>query len=463
MNVLLALMLASVDPWSGLERHPAVVNSVTVEESPCRISLRGEWQFTARPGLKASTRAWLDPEEWKRTGVRTIRVPGCWEAQGVGDAGMSRPWAVDWDCAVVPMNHVFNGRGWYLKKTLVPDCWKDRRVWLKIGGVKSMGWFWVNERQVALVNNYCGTYKYDVTDLVTPGSNATVVVQACNTVPSRKGLFSAMHRWGGLYRDVEFEATPQTFIDDAWVRGLFDEKAAEVHVEIGRARPEAASCQVRVTIDGKVVEQQIPQSHNPTICVPLTSFRPWSPEHPNLYTARVDLVENGQVIQTRHERFGVRKFEVRGKAFYLNGKPFYVRGFGDDHVYPITGITPPDRDLHRAHLAKARAAGFNFVRLHTHTELPEYYEAADELGIMIQPELPYYSDMPTEGFEFDPQRDVTELWRHFRRHPSFAVYSMGNEGSFGKVETLRIWELEVISLQTETWVVKPALSGYEQR
>ncbi|MBR4171626.1 MAG: hypothetical protein IKR48_08255, partial [Kiritimatiellae bacterium] len=72
------------------------------------------------------------------------------------------------------------------------------------------------------------------------------------------------------------------------------------------------------------------------------------------------------------------------------------------------------------------------------TELPEYYEAADELGIMIQPELPYYSDSPTEGFAFDPKRDVTELYRNFRRHPSFAVYSMGNEGSFGKVLDARL-------------------------
>ena len=259
-------------------------------------------------------------------------------------------------------------------------------------------------------------------------------------MPSRKGLFSAMHRWGGIYRDVEFEATPQTFIDDAWVRGLFDEKAAEVHVKVVRHPLKSSLPAVRVTLlggPGQCVETTAFGGET-VVRLPLPNFRPWSPEHPNLYTARVDLVENGQVIQTRLERFGVRKLEVRGKEFYLNGKPFYVRGFGDDHVYPITGITPPDRDLHRAHLAKARAAGFNFVRLHTHTELPEYYEAADELGIMIEPELPYYSDSPTEGFAFDPKRDVTELWRHFRRHPSFAVYSMGNEGSFGPTLDARL-------------------------
>ena len=434
--------------WGGRTAHPAVVNPVMGYEEGSVVSLRGEWEFTPFAGNLERNGIWkpfYKEKIW--SGTRPIQMPACWEAQGVGTPGMGDSWDQKRDHNAKPIRHKHVGSGWYRKTVKIPAAWKGKRVWLKIGGVKSMGWFWVNDRQVALVNNYCGTYKYDVTDLVTPGEDAKVVVQAKNDVPSRKGLFSAMHRWGGLYRDMEFEATPQTFIDDAWVRGLFDEKAAEVHVEIGgTACPQAAErrveddapYQLRVTIDGRVVEQTLKLTNSQTLKLPLVDFRPWSPEHPNLYTARVDLVANGQVIHTRRERFGVRKFEVRGKEFYLNGKPFYVRGFGDDHVYPMTGLTPPDRDLHRAHLAKARAAGFNFVRLHTHTELPEYYEAADELGIMVQPELPYYSDMPTEGFEFDPRRDVTELYRHFRRHPSFAVYSMGNEGSFGPTLDARL-------------------------
>ena len=455
MNKLLASLLAasagawaSAQPvaegcltWGGREAHPAVVNPVMGYEEGDVVSLRGEWEFTSFAGNLGRNGIWkpfYKEKTWP--GVRPIQVPACWEAQGVGDPGIGDSWDQKGDHNAKPIRHKHMGSGWYRKTVAIPAAWKGKRVWLKVGGVKSVGWFWVNDRQVALVDNYCGTYKYDVTDLVTPGSDATVVALVKNDVPSRKGLFSAMHRWGGIYRDVEFEATPQTFIDDAWVRGLFDEKSAEVHVAVAYPatveKQQADNNKIRLTVEGIVVERPItlnPQSSilNLQYSIPIPSFRLWSPEHPNLYTARVDLVQNGQVVHTRLERFGVRKLEVRGKEFYLNGKPFYVRGFGDDHVYPITGITPPDRDLHRAHLAKARAAGFNYVRLHTHCELPEYFEAADELGIMIQPELPYYNDVTTEAFAFDPKRDVTELYEHFRRHPSFAVYSMGNEGSFG--------------------------------
>ena len=415
--------------WGGRERHPAVVNPATADDSGNVLSLRGAWECTTtcrNQPVRNGLWGFFPGEEWED--VRQIEVPSCWEAQGVGEPGCGECWDATWDENSKPIRHKYMGSVWYRKRVKIPSRWNGGRIWIKLGGVKSTGWVWVNERQVAIIDDFCGTFKYEITDLVAPGEEARVVIQVDNRRPSRKGLMSAMHKWGGIYRDVELEMTSRTFIDDAWVRGLLDEKSAEVHVTVGGVD---GPCQIRVSIDNQTVSRPISQSHNLTIAVPLAELRPWSPEHPNLYTAKVELVHNDRVLHSRLERFGVRKLEVVGKEFRLNGKPVFLRGFGDDHVYPITGITPADRSVHRAHLAKARAAGFNFVRLHTHCEVPEYFEAADEAGVLIQAELPYYSDVTTESFSFDPKRDVTELYEHYRRHPSFAVYSMGNEGSFG--------------------------------
>ena len=443
--------------WGGRDEHPAVVNPVLGEDASAVISLRGEWEFSngarnvpVRNGIWEHyyVRTWKDS--------RKISVPAVWEAQGVGEPGDGECWDPVWDNNAKPIRHKYMGEGWYRKSVKIPAAWAGKRIWIKLGGVKSVGWVWVNGRQVALVDNYCATVKYEITDLVKPGEEATVVIDVDNRKPSRKGLMSAMHRWGGIYRDVELEATPQCFIDDAWVRGDFDRREAEVKVKVeGVGVERKVSLSLRATVEDETSAVDLCSSPSPspspspssspspshsdfTLKIPIRDFRPWSPEHPNLYVAKIDLIENGEVVQVRRERFGVRKIEVVGKEFRLNGKPFAVRGFGDDHVYPLTGVTPADREVHRAHLAKARKAGFNYVRLHTHCEVPEYFEAADELGIMIQPELPYYSDVPTEGFAFDPKRDVTELWRNYRRHPSFAVYSMGNEGSFGDVLDRRL-------------------------
>ena len=420
--------------WGGREEHPAVVNPVvSADVGGSVMSLRGEWEFLAQPMAKPihyggpwGPKLYRAGQEWP--GARKIEVPGCWEAQGVGEQGMSESWDPKWDNSEKPIRSKYMGDGWYRRKVAIPASWEGRRIWLKVGGVKSRGWFWVNDGEVALVDNFCGTCKYEITDLVKPGEEALVVAQVNNALPSRRGCVSGMHKWGGFYRDVEIEATPQTFVDDAWVRGLFDERAAEAHVAVSGGME---GLSVRFTVDGKSVEAAAGCGET-VLKLPLAEFRPWSPEHPNLYTGVVELVEGGKTVHSRMERFGVRKFEVCGKEFRLNGRPFYVRGFGDDAVYPVSGISPADRDVHRRHLGKAKAAGFNFVRLHTHCELPEYFDAADEMGIMIQPELPYYSDVTAEGFRFDPAGDAEELWRNYRRHPSFAVYSMGNEGSFGK-------------------------------
>ena len=440
--------LHGVDTWAGIRPLPAVVNPVGREASCNVISLRGEWDFVAQPkpnwrryrhtkvpfakvdeNTPVHRRSSLDTP-W--SAARKIMVPGAWEAQGVGEPGVSIPWDPLWDCGPKKLNHVYMGEGWYRRNFVLPQEWRGKKVWLKIGGVRSQGWFWVNKNPVAWVDNYCGTYKYDITEFVEPGETNRIVVCVNNALPSRKGLMSNVHRWGGIYRDIELEATLETRIDDAWVRGDFDGRKAEVNVNVGGGSREKRFV-LRATIEGekKEVALDAASSHF-TIEIPLKDFRPWSPERPNLYWAEIALLDgSGKIVQTRRERFGVRKIEVRGDSFYLNGKPYFLRGFGDDSVYPITGLPPADRETHIAHLEKARAAGFNFVRLHTHCEVPEYFEAADEVGIMIQAELPYYSDVPTEAFTFDPLRDLRELNAHYRRYPSFAVYCGGNEGRLG--------------------------------
>ena len=77
--------------WGGREERPAVVNPVLQDKSGNVVSLRGEWEFSANP-MKAPWRngGWQQPwrkEKWPDS--RRIMVPGCWEAQGVGEPGQS--------------------------------------------------------------------------------------------------------------------------------------------------------------------------------------------------------------------------------------------------------------------------------------------------------------------------------------------------------------------------------------
>jgi len=456
--------LSGVESWGYRKALPAVVNQVTRSPLQETLSLRGEWEFVTQGVAPSRHPGWRSFYAKPWPGARKIQVPGCWEGQGVGEPGPSVTWDCKWDHGPRELRNVYMGEAWYRKTVTIPPAWEGKRIWLKVGGLRSQGWFWVNEKPVAWVDNYCGTYKYDITDLVQTGTQAVVVAAVNNAVPSRKGQMVSSHLFGGLYRDVELEATPDTRIDDAWVRGDFDKQTAEVHATVAYATAARTLknpvLRVKVTavdrdVSRKDAKTQSVEANNPSpvifaegkceaevvVRVPLNPFMPWSPEHPNLYVAEITLCDGDRPAHGWIERFGVRKIEVRGERFFLNNKPFFVRGFGDDFVYPLTMVSPASKAEHLKHLMLARAAGFNYVRLHTHCELPEYFEAADEAGVMIQPELPYYGDYPTEAFTFDPIRDLTELYQHYRRYVSFTTYCTGNEGLLGKPLDKEIYQL----------------------
>ena len=438
--------LTGAEGWAGIMAHPAVLNPSCGYPVGTVLNLGGEWEFKGFSGDVTANRkpgrSFYSRSDWGCNGnkpgelpLRPIRVPGCWEAQGVGVSGVSEPWIMS-DNQRMPLRHKFMGEGWYRRWVDIPAAWKNCRIWLKLGGLRGEAHVWVNDSRVALINDYCATRKFEVTHFVTPGQTAKVVIELDNRAATSSGCLVGRNRWGGILRSPELEATPQWLIDDVWARGDFDRREAEIRVWTARPEGKAddgAERKLKVSIEGSGEEQLLSDvSDGQVFRVPLVAFRPWSPKCPNLYTARVDLVEGGTVVQTRFERFGVRKLETAGSDLRLNGELFFVRGFGDDAVYPISGSTVGDRDFHRAHLAKARAAGFNQVRLHSHCEMPEYFDAADELGILVQPELPYYNDCCTEYGVYDPLRHLRELHENYRNHPALAIYGMGNEGSHGK-------------------------------
>ena len=457
------------DVWAGIARHPAVVNPPVRAEGTKSISLAGEWELVKRPHGAVAGRSLQEIQYGIRWGgqrnkwyassgtdtVHRVTVPGCWEASGVGEPGKGVPHLCT-DSIEQELRHFYAGACWYRKDVAIPADWEGSRLWLKVGGIRSRGWCYVNGHAVALVDAGVGAWKWEITDFVKPGETALVMVCADNAVAARGGIASGKNRWGGIVRDVEIEATPAVFIDDAWVRGDFDRREAVAHITVGRAASQGrAACpqaaerrvednapyQIRVAVEDKTMTVELPRDHSfnsqlstlhVQLAVPLRNFRAWSPAHPNLYTARVDLVAaDGKVFHSRLERFGVRKLEVRGKDFYLNDKPFYIRGCGDNSVYPATGVSPADRAFHLAHLKMLKAAGFNYVRMHTHYEQPEYFDAADEAGVLLAPELAYYADEPNDHFDYDPLRDAYDAFVALRRNVSYAVRGVGNEGTLG--------------------------------
>ena len=138
-----------VDTWGGRKALPALVNPVVRSPLQDVLSLRGEWEFVTQGVAPSRHPGWRAFYAKPWPGARTIQVPGCWEAQGVGAPGMGDSWDCKWDHCAKPLRAAYQGEAWYRRKIEIPAAWQGKRVWLKVGGVRSQGWFWMNGKPVA--------------------------------------------------------------------------------------------------------------------------------------------------------------------------------------------------------------------------------------------------------------------------------------------------------------------------
>jgi hypothetical protein len=161
--------------------------------------------------------------------------------------------------------------------------------------------------------------------------------------------------------------------------------------------------------------------------IPVPDARLWSPEDPYQYVAKVSLLCGTRECDRFEQRFGMRELTTQGNVLLLNGKPLYLRGFGDDNIEVLTGVPPASKDVYRKRLQLAKSFGFNAVRFHSMTPMREFFEAADEVGIFVMAELPVaYTQyfLPHKAFL---KNELKEILLAHRNHPAFLSLALGNE------------------------------------
>ena len=135
-------------------------------------------------------------------------------------------------------------------------------------------------------------------------------------------------------------------------------------------------------------------------------------------------------MESRTVRFGVRDFSAEEGHLALNGRRIFLRGETNCAVFPETGYCPMDPASWKRILERYRAYGVNFVRFHSHCPPEAAFEAADEAGMLLQPELSHWD--PAHAFATAEAREYygTEAKRildHLANHPSFVMMTLGNE------------------------------------
>lgn len=138
-----------------------------------------------------------------------------------------------------------------------------------------------------------------------------------------------------------------------------------------------------------------------------------------------DIVDECQI------RFGIRSFGDNGSGrLALNGRTIFLRGEANCAEYPETGHPPMTIPEWKEMLLKYRSYGINCVRFHSHCEPEAAFAAADELGMLLQPELSHWDPKNAFGTEESYRyyrAELTAILKTYANHPSFVMLTLGNE------------------------------------
>ena len=329
------------------------------------------------------------------------------------------------------MNGQFLGEVVYRKRFDYP-LEKGRRLSIHFEGAMHTAEVFLNGQ---LVGSHIGGYlPFDV-DLTSELQDSANVLEVFldnredPTVPPGKPIKDLdFYYHAGIYRNVWLEEVSGVQIQHPYFQTISaNAQIAEIQLEFDlRYEPDwiILPIQVEAKLGENIIQlsnEQFIDSTNTIIykgSLKLNTPKLWSPTDPYRYELTINIIHANDTLASQVLKVGIRKPELKADGFYLNGTKLFLSGTNRHQEYPYVGYAVPDNAQKRdAQLIKD--AGFNFVRLSHYPQAPAFYEACDELGIIVMDAIAgwqYYN--PSRIFEQRCRNDLYALTFRDRNHPS---------------------------------------------
>ncbi|MDP4187544.1 MAG: glycoside hydrolase family 2 TIM barrel-domain containing protein [Bacteroidota bacterium] len=345
------------------------------------------------------------------------------------------------------------GISWYKKDFVINPEWTNRKIFIEFEAVMQQAEVWLNGK---LLMKHTGGYlpfTIDISKEVSFTKTNRLVVKANNQdnpeVPPGKPIDNLdFCYYSGIYRNVSLVVTGPLYISDPvkenrtasgglkiWYP-LVSKKEAEISVathirnEYPGDKTFIIACKLNDK-NGKTVataisdKQTITAGGQISVTTRLNIPDPqlWHPQHPNLYTLKVEVVENGKTVDAVQSHIGIRKFEVKDEKFLINGEPLLLVGTNRHQEYPYIGNALSDNAQYRDAM-KIKQAGFNIVRLSHYPQSPAFMDACDKLGLLAIDAIPGWQFVGDDHFMQHSYQDARELIRRDRNHACVAMWEL---------------------------------------
>lgn len=348
------------------------------------------------------------------------------------------------------------GIGWYRKhfKMSATELSNEDRAlkFIYFEGVYNRSEVYLNGHLLGKRPSGYASFMYEMTPYLKEGENVFAL-----RVDHSRYADSRWYTGSGIYRDVWMVESPKCHLAQ-WGTGYkalkIGKGSASVQVDIQVDNVESAKSGLVVKVemlsaDGKVVAKGqsavSAQKNKATMKLNVANPHVWNLDDPYLYEIRTSLVEGGKVIDGNEMKAGLRTLQFTpNHGFALNGKNMKVKGVCLHHDAGVLGAVVPEQVWERR-LIKLKEIGVNAIRCAHNPQSPVLYDLCDRLGLMMMDEASDEWEFPkrkwVEGwnvgtpsydgtFDFFEEwidRDVTDMVRRDRNHPSIILWSIGNE------------------------------------
>jgi len=399
------------------------------------VALSGTWRFRTDPDNRGESSGWPGPgavgEGWEE-----VAVPSTWQ--------------------VSEKTAEYMGPAWYRREFDVPAAWKGRVIRVEFEAVYHTAAVFVNGRKAGehLGKGYTA-FALDVTGLLEFGKRNVIAVQSDNSFAPNMLPRGNSYDWtpdGGITRPVSLIVTPPIYLESVWIDAVPDmgKETATLNVRavVRNATEDAAGIEFgfRVTDEATglaVLENipaaaaEIPAETAREISLPEAVLdRPmlWHFDQPHLYVLEVWISRKGKAGHGLRENFGVRRIEVRGTEFLLNGEP--VRLAGVERMagsHPDFGMAEPDAWIGHDH-DDLKELNCVFTRVHWQQDR-RVMDYCDRKGILIQVEVPTWGPDTFRKFEGNQFEEIAangleqlrEMIARERNHPCVFSWGLCNE------------------------------------
>lgn len=393
-----------------------------------QIQLAGEWQSSLGP----------------------CRLPGTTDENRLGEK--NKDTLITYQLTRL---YPYSGEVTYTREIEIPKTFRGKKLFLVMERTKPST-LWVDGDSIGSYGHLYAPHRYELPVLAAGKHQLRIRIDNSPTsVPkeiqgSHAWTDATQTNWNGILGEFYIEAVPDAFIQSVQVYPQVDKKQALVVVEVD------AEKDGKGTLDVEGYAWNTPEKHillPQQLAVHLRKGRNkveipigmgdtpllWSEFHPALYKLNVTF-RSGKNRDNRVVDFGMRKFEVQGTQFVINGYKTFMRGKHDACVFPLTGYGPMDVASWQRVFRIAKQYGINHYRCHSFTPPRAALEAADIEGIYYQIELPLWGYIKREntGLNDFLKREGDMLLEHFGNHPSFMMLGLGNELD-AEIDVVREW------------------------